>query len=305
MPTSAALTIWIASSQLDLPITDAVTRAASEILGPSVTVQTAGYPDASPEQFRPPVEGERSVQISWESADFRAAHLTLCRTAHDCFERWVSFRPDDPELERGRTVGFLATAVYIESASPEPPPVLHRQSPPAPSTVEHPSARKGSVSAAATVAAPGDGTTVGARLDGDYALFDAVRVGVGLEARFGELSAAQATSRLVSAGLTAGWVAARPTRALWLGVELGAGIYDLRLTHLSSDDPAPDSKSRLLFGGDVVGKVALDINEFSSVFLEPGVELLSGKTDIVVGGRVVATWPIAIPILRLGLRAAL
>jgi len=287
-------------------MTEAVTRAASEILGPSVTVQTATYPDASPELVRPPAEGERSVRIAWESSDFAAAHLTLCRTARDCFERSVAFRSDDPELERGHTVGFLATAVFIESAAsqPLPSPPKDRPTPAAPATATRIAARQGSVSAAATMAAPGAGTSMGARLDADYAVLDTLRIGVGLEGRFGEMSEAQATSRIVSGGATLGWVAARPTRALWLGVQLGLGVYDLSLTHLSNDDPAPDRKHRVLFGGDLSGQLALDINEFSALFLEPGVEVLSGRTDIEVDGQVVATWPVAIPILRLGLRAA-
>ena len=300
------LTIWIAASQIDLPITGAVTRAASEILGPSITVQTAAFPDASPDSIRPPVDGERSVRIAWESPGFGGAQLTLCRAARDCFERSVSFRPDDPELERGRTVGFLATAVFIESAPRQPSPAEPEQrAAAAPPAESKPPTRKGSVAAAATLAAPGTGTSVGARLDADYALLGAVRVGVGVEGRFGEVSAAQATSRILSGGLTLGWVATRPSRALWLGVQLGLGVYHLSLSHLSSDDPAPDRKGRALFGGDLTAKVALDINEFSSLYLEPGVEVLSGRTDIVVHEQIVATWPVAIPILRLGLRAAL
>lgn len=307
MPTSAALTIWIASSQLDLPITDAITTAASEILGPGVSVHAKAYADEHPEAVRPPGEGERSVQVSWESPHHESARLTLCRAARDCFERSVSFRADDPELERGRTVGFLATSVFLESvprASTETPPKQPLVPPPprAPSAAPE---RKGSVSAAATIAAPGTGTSLGARLDADYALFDPLRVGAGVEARFGDISAAQASSRIVSAGLTFGWSAARPSRSLWLGIELGLGAYALSFSHLSSDDPAPDRKSRIIFGGDLTVKLALDINEFSSLFIQPGVEVLSGWTELEVDGAVVATWPVAIPVLRLGLRAGL
>jgi len=307
VPTSAALTIWIASSQLDLPITDAITNAASEILGPNVSVQAVAYPDAHPEAIRAPAEGERSVRISWESPHHEGALLTLCRAAHDCFERSVSFRADDPELERGRTVGFLSTSVFLENvpravvpAPPEKPLV-----PPRPRAPSAPPAHKGSISAAAALAAPGDGTSLGARLDADYALFDPFRVGAGVEARFGDVAAAQASSRIVSVGLTCGWSTARPSRALWLGVQLGLGAYALSLSHLSSDDPAPDRKSRVLFGGDLTVRLALDINEFSALFLEPGVEVLSGKTDVTVDRQIVATWPVAIPVLRFGLRAGL
>lgn len=282
VPASAALTIWIASNQLDLPITDAITSAASEILGPGVSVRAEAYADEHPEAVRAPEEGERSVQVSWESPRHESARLTLCRAARDCFERAVSFRADDPELERGRTVGFLATSVFLENvprASAEAP----RKQPVVPPPPRAPSAapeRKGSVSAAATIAAPGTGTSLGARLDADYAVFDPLRVGAGIEARFGEISAAQASARIVSAGLTCGWSTAHPSRALWLGVELGLGAYALSFSHLSSDDPAPDRESRLIFGGDLTAKLGLDINEFSSLFIQPGVEVLSGRTDI-------------------------
>jgi hypothetical protein len=307
VPTSAALTIWIAASQLDLPITDAITLAATEILGPSVTVQVAGYPESHPEAIRPPAEGERSVAITWESPRFERARLTLCRAARDCFERSVSFGTDDPELERGRTVGFLASSVFIESVAraPQAQPPEKRVVPVPPLAPSAPPEQKGSVAAAVTLAAPGTGTTLGARLDADYAFFAPFRLGAGVEARFGDLSAAQASSRIVSAGVTLGWSTAPTSRPLWLGVQLGLGAYALSIAHLSSDDPAPDRKSRVVFGGDLTVRLALDINEFSALFLEPGVEVLSGKTDVTLDGQVVATWPIAIPILRVGLRAGL
>lgn len=307
MPASAALTIWIASSQIASPVTGAIARAAGEILGPSITVRTAAYPDGHPESARPPAGEERSVQVSWASASFEGAHLRLCRAADDCFERWVSFGAEDPELERGRTVGFLAAAVFLENApQPEAPPPAPSPATPArePLQTKPVVERKGSVSAAASVAAPGDGTTVGARLAAGYAVAKSLRLGVAGEGRVGEVSAAQATSRIVALQLFGSLVVARPTPALWLGVELGLGAHQLSISHLSSDDPTPNRKSRWLFGGDLVGEVRLNLNEFSAAFLEPGVEVLSGKTEIDVHERTVATWPVAIPIVRLGLRAA-
>jgi hypothetical protein len=203
-------------------------------------------------------------------------------------------------------VGFLATAVFLENGPNGP--VSHTSSAPRPTApapeISKPKPSTGSLSAAATLAVPGDGSSVGGRLDADYAVAEPFRLGLGLEARFGEVSAAQATSRIMSAGLTLGLRVAQPTRALWIAVELGLGAYQLSISHLSSDDPAPDRKNRWLFGGDLTGKLALNINELSSVFLAPGVEVLSGKTDIVVDERVVATWPVAMPIARLGFRAA-
>jgi hypothetical protein len=301
LSTTLLLTIWVATSQLAQPITGAVARAAAEALGSSVKIRTAAYPEGQPELVRPPAAGERSVQIAWSSERHDGARLTLCRAASDCVERWVSFQAADPELERGRTVGFLAASVFLEEpSSSEPKPAA--SSPPAPTAV--PRRPRALASASVVLAAPGDGTTVGARLDGSFAPRETVHVGLALQLRVGELAAAQATSRIGSALATFEYVPFRPTHAVWLGLALSAGAYQLSVSHLSEDDPEPDRKARWLFGGDAALTVGLNLGEVSSLFLAPGVEILSGYTDIYVHGVVRATWPIAIPLLRLGVRAA-
>lgn len=298
---SLALTIWVASSQLAQPITDAMVRAASEVLGPSVSVRAAELFEEQPES-RPPREGERSVRVTWSSERHESARLTLCRTEHDCFERSVAFEAQDPELERGRTLGFLAAAVFLEespraarAASPLAPP------PSAPVRLEP----RFFASAAVALAAPGDATTFGAELGASYAPLRRLRVGMAFEVRFGELTAAQANSR-VGAGLAAlEYTLLEPSRAVWLGVALRAGAYQLSLSHLSDDDPAPDRKARWLFGGDVSGVLGYRLGESAALFLAPGVEVLSGWTEVVVHQEVRVTWPVAIPLFRLGFQAAL
>ena len=301
LATSLALTIWVASSQLAQPVTDAMVRAASEVLGPSVTVRVAEFSGDQPESL-PVRAGERSVRVTWSSERHESAHLTLCRTSNDCFERSVAFEAQDPELERGRTLGFLAAAVFLEE-SPRPTRAEPRAAPPpsAPVRLEP----RFFASAAVALAAPGDATTFGAELGASYAPLHPVRLGVAFELRFGELTAAQANSRVGAALASLEYVVFEPSRAVWLGVGLRAGAYELSLSHLSDDDPAPVRKARWLFGGDAALVLGYRVGGSASLFAAPGVEVLSGWTEVVVHEAVQVTWPVAIPLFRLGFQAAL
>lgn len=300
---SLALTIWVASSQLTQPITDAMVRAASEVLGPNVTVRTEALSDDQPEAPRPRVDGERTVRVTWSSDRHENARLILCRAADDCFERSVAFEAQDPELERGRTLGFLAAAVFLEAPASRAP----RADPsPAPAPTA-PARREGRVFAGAAVAvtAPGDATTFGAELDASYAPIHPLRLGVAFELRLGELAAAQANSRIGAALASFEYALLEPSRAVWLGIGLRAGAYRLSLSHLSDDDPEPVRKARWLFGGDAAVVFGYRLGDSAALFVAPGVEVLSGWTEVAVHGTVRVTWPVAIPLFRLGFQAAL
>jgi hypothetical protein len=311
--TAAALTIWVAASQVAAPSTGAMAQAASEMLGPDVAVRTEPFPDDQPGVVPPPERGSKSAVVSWDSPRHEHARLRLCRARDDCLERWVSFEPTDPDAERGRTLGFLAAAVFLETTPatgvPAPPPAAESQ-PPAPVTITaaRPKPRRafprGEISAAVVASGPGDGTTLGASLAGDLALTAQFRMGLAGELRFGELGTAQASSRIGSLLARTSWLAWRPTQRTWVGFSLGLGLYQLSVSHFSSDDPEPDRKGRFLFGGNLGAMAGVDFNQTSSFFVELGTEVLTGKTTIFVHRKPHAVWPIVEPLARLGLRAS-
>jgi hypothetical protein len=281
-----------------------MSQAASEMLGPTVSVRTETFPEDHPEAVPAPASGERSAVVSWDSPQHEHARLRVCRAANDCVERWVTFETTDPELERGRTLGFLTASIFRESsqpkAAPTPVPAPARSNAPKPPP-EYP---RGEISAAAVVSGPGTGTTLGASLAADYAFSMRFRLGLAAELRFGEVPEAQASSRIGSLLLRTTFVAFRPSRSAWLGADVGLGVYQLLVSHFSSDDLEPDRQGRFLFGGTVGAVGGLDFNKSSGVYLELGAEILSGKTGISVHDEERASWPVVNPTARLGIRAA-
>jgi hypothetical protein len=301
--TTLVLTIWVAASQLPAPSTAALARAASDLLGPDAVVRTETYPDAEPERVRPPSAGEASVEVEWSSPAHESVHLRLCRVADDCFERVLTFEPSDPDVERGRTLGLFVAAVFVERPrQPAAPPKLL---PPAKLTrpTPAPAPPRGELTAAVTLAAPGTATGVGARLGAGYVWSSALIIEGTLEGRFGEVRAAEATSRLASFSLNALVSPWRVGGGLWPFMSGGIGLYQLSISHFSADDPAPDRKGRVLFGGFASAGIGLDLSAAARLYLESGAEILSGRTRITVHGQTRATWPYAAPVGRLGLKA--
>ncbi|HTQ03669.1 MAG TPA: hypothetical protein VMI54_07420, partial [Polyangiaceae bacterium] len=66
MTATAALTIWVAASQVAAPSTGAMSQAAHELLGGDVRVRIETFPDDHPEAARPPAESEESALLAWE-----------------------------------------------------------------------------------------------------------------------------------------------------------------------------------------------------------------------------------------------
>jgi len=297
------------------------------MLGADVRVRTETFPDEHPEAATEPGAGEESALLSWDSPLHEHARLRICRAPNDCLERWVSFEASDPELERGRTLGFLVASVVLNQGArapgeppaipPSPPPLAPAPVPAPPVVaraapdlervrVTRPPRRfpRGELTAAAVVSGPGDATTLGASLGADYAASPNLRFGLAAELRFGELNTAQASSEVTSLLARASYVLVRPSASTWLGVSGGVGAYYLAASHFSSDDRVPDRQGRFLFGGTFGGIGGIDFNGTSTLYCELGAELLAGKTTIFVHDEPRATWPLAAPFVRVGLRAA-
>jgi hypothetical protein len=304
-----------------------MSQAASEMLGANVHVRTETFPDEHPDAVRPPEPGEQSAMLSWDTARHEHARLRLCRATDDCLERWVAFEDSDPEVERGRTLGFLVAAVFLDestASTPSTPPPPSMPAPlgvsvtpsapvtpsPAPRLEPREPARaprrfpRGELTAAVAASGPGDGTTLGANLGADYAASLRFRVGLSGELRFGELSQAQASSQIASLLARTSYVLVEPESSPWLGVSAAIGLYHLSASHFSSDDLKPDRQGRFLLGGTLGALGGINFNSTSALYLDLGAELLSGKTTIVVHQEPRATLPLVNPLARVGLRAA-
>jgi hypothetical protein len=251
------------------------------------------------------------VELTWEGPNGARLRCYL-PTANRWIARSVTFDEDDPEVERGRTLGFLVASIFVEapmrSERPEPiaPPPEKDSAPlPAPKPASEPApppaARAGAAAALAAVG-PGDGMSFGAHVAFDYRVTPSLRVGIAGEARFGTLPSVQATLRFLAGGASVTWEAFQPSPGTFIGPSLGLYGAELRVTHLASSDPTPATRSRPIFVLHPMLSGGLGIGGSSAVFAELGVEVHAGRTTVVVEPEKRARIGFATPTARLGLR---
>lgn len=294
-----------------------MSRATHDALGANSEVRTeAAQPgDGLRSQELAQVSGW--VRVSWDSPEHRRARLLCYLPALDRWiDREVAFSASDPESERGRTLGFLVASIFIDAGVVPPapergqavgPPAAARPSPP-PAVENERSVRAAaltSLGAAAEVTGPGTATGFGAWLAVERSLLGSeLWLGGAARARFGSVSAAQATSRLLALGLQATWLAWTPSVKSRVGVRGGASVAQLSMAHLSDDDAGiPEAESRFLAVFELVLHSRYHFAPASALAVDLGAQVLSGKTEIYVAQRRVGTWPHAVPVLRLGVES--
>jgi hypothetical protein len=156
--------------------------------------------------------------------------------------------------------------------------------------------------AAMTAVGPGDGTSFGGRVVFDYRVIPALRVGLAGEARFGTLTSAQATSRLLGVGPQVTWEAWRPEPHSYVGPSVSLYAAELRITHLSPYGPVATSKSHWFPAIQPVLGGAIGIGAASAAYAEIGAEIVAGRTTVEVQGERRARTGYASPTARIGLR---
>jgi len=322
------VTIWVAASELSSPGTQAVAHTAREALGPEVeirveaspaTAQSAegvegeGEPGVPPDTGREPAKeraavragsippGSGAVELTWYAGTSEAHLRCYVPTTQRWIERSVTFDDDDPEAERGRTLGFVVASIFVEAPPkpdpPKPKPEPKRQVPPR----AEPEPPRVGAAAAVSAVGPGDGTSFGVNVVFDYRALPRLRLGIVGEGRFGTMASVQATLRYLAAGATVTWEAFRPKRNTWLGASVGVSGAELRLTHLTSEDPEPDALSHVVLVVHPMVSGGLSLGGAAAAFVEAGVEVHSGQTTVVVGEDQAEIGRIT-PAARLGLR---
>jgi hypothetical protein len=95
-----------------------------------------------------------------------------------------------------------------------------------------------------------------------------------------------------------------PSPKSWLGVRGSASAAQLWMSHLSEDDGGqPQRQSRLLAAFELVFHTGYHFTPASALAFDLGAQVLSGKTQIQVHQKLVAAWPQAVPVLRLGVKS--
>lgn len=296
MAGKALLVIWVSAAELSSPGTDALVHTARDALGPTMEVRVVAA--AEGERPGPSTPGNGVVELSWATPSGARLHCYV-PASRRWIDRAVTFGLDDPPVERGRTLGFLVASIFVEEPhrereKPRPPSVVPTAPPPR-------STRAGAA-AAMTAVGPGDGTSFGGRLVLDYRVVPSLRVGIVGEARFGTLTAAQATSRVLGVGAEVTWEAWQPQPHSYVGPSLAAYAEELRITHLSPDGPVAVSKSHWYPAIQSVLGGGLGIGAASAAYAEVGAEIVAGRTTIVVEGERRARTAIVTPTARIGLR---
>jgi hypothetical protein len=297
---TALLVIWVSAAELSSPGTSALVHTARDALGPSVEVRVVAAAEGARPGPSTPSTGV--VELSWESPSGARLHCYV-PSSRRWIDRAVTFGSDDPPVERGRTLGFLVASIFVDEPrrdravpQPQPAPV------PPPRPASPASSARAGAAAAMTAVGPGDGTSFGGRVVFDYRVVPSVRVGLAGEARFGTLTSAQATSRLLGMGPQVTWEAWRPEPHSYVGPSVAFYAVELRITHLSPYGPVATSKSHWFPAIQPVLGGAIGIGASSAAYAEVGAEVVAGRTTIEVQGERRARTGYVSPTARIGLR---
>jgi hypothetical protein len=316
---NTVVAVLIAISDASTPMTDSMTGAVAEALGPGVSLalrSSSSPSDAEALELERRLQADAIARVSWNGSDRTVAVLRVHRakTAR-WIERRVNFLAADDLGERGRTLGFAVAALLLpepegqDVAAPASAPRAPRAGPPpaapSPAVVAIPAHADGrgmdrprgavsidlSAIGATGIAGPANG--LGGAFHAEVRLSPAVFLRGGVFLRTGSVPDLKGGDTVGAAG--AG-LAFRPFLAtprahpFGLGVTLeGVAIHhDLFHRSLNGEDLR---QGRLLPGvtGGVEGTWA-----FSRAFdacLGVGGEVAFGTTDVSVAGRRVATIP--------------
>ena len=248
--------------------------------------------------------------ISWDNVDARVAHLRcFIPTGNRWVQRDVAFALQDPEVESGRTLGFVIASIYVEGSEPQKNPVIPvppKTSEMKPSVARTPTAPAESrfqLGAAASFAAPGDMRSMGAWFGIQLRLPHSFWIGAAGDLRFGTIGNAQASERFIAGGLVGTYRAWPRTGPLWCGPQVFMGAEQVALSHFSEDDPRPVNESAWTARLDLLAIANWELSSASMLFIGLGTNYRFGETDVYVHGTTRAHLPVWAGIGRLGIFA--
>lgn len=308
------LVIWTLAQELSSPSTLALTESAQQALGADVQVTVQELPSEGEALPLESEQGTAAVRVTWDDDEHRRAKIS-------CFvprlsrwvEREVRFAEDDPELERGRTLGFLVASMFIDEGgrvsvparpSARPTRPMGRERARTAPTTAATTASTMAVSAAAAAAGPGDATGFGAWLGVDWAMGSGVWLGAALEGRAGSIPSAQATSLVLGLGAGMLWSFWVPSPSTWVGVRGAASATRVGVTHLASGERGAREQWRLIPVLELSGQAGYRLTADSALYVELGSHFFPGETEIYVAERPKAVLPYLVPLGRLGVRTS-
>ena len=295
--TPAIVVIALAANELSSPRTTAILKSAQEVLGPGVTVRVEVVADNATSVDVSPTSAY--AWLAWDIQDARVAHLR-CYVPED--RRWVqrdvTFTEQDPENERGRTLGFVIGSIFVEAREPQPQPALPvPQLPKEPSPIEP---KRFVIAAAASMAAPGDVTSLGAWIGLQRGVSRIFWLGLAGEGRIGTVPVAQAGTRFFSAGALSTLRLLPQMGRGWWGLQAFMGAEHLTVVHSSEDDAYASTQSAWVPKFELLAHANLDVSATSMLFVDVGTNYRFGSADVYVRQSLKAHIPAFVGIGRIG-----
>ncbi len=297
MSTPTIVVIALAANELSSPRTTAILNSAQEVLGRNVTVRVEVIDDGGTSVEAHPTSAY--AWLTWDIPDANIAHLH-CYVPDD--KRWVQrdvvFSEQDPQNERGRTLGFVIGSIFVEAREPQPQstfpvPQLPKEKGPL-------EPKRFVIAAAASIAAPGDATSLGAWIGVERGLSRIFWLGVAGEGRIGTVPRAQAGTRFFSLGALSTLRLLPQKGPGWWGLQALLGAERVTFVHQSEDDPSEVVQSAWVPKLELLAHANLDLSATSMLFMDVGTNYRFGSADVYTHQSLKAHIPAFIGIGRIG-----
>lgn len=281
-------------------------RTVGAALGPTTTVRVQAMNPGQPSIERPDPRDGRNSDDAWVVVDWQdPKHCTTQLHGYlphvaTRLDRSITFSEADPDDERGRTIGFVISAMFASALPPVPARADTQRV--APAITQPQKTKFWAATIAASAAGIGDADSFGAVTSFEYGRGN-YRIGVFGGARFGTIPHAQASTRYIDFGVSGNARLLPAQGSTWVGVSAYAGTSNISATHLSEDDAYAVKQSAWMPLLTLSARVTQELSSNTWLFLDGGPEFRFGAVDIYVHAQSKARIPAWVAATRLGLLA--
>ena len=294
--------VLVDSHDAATPLPGALARAAEEALGSdvSVSIRTVASEMATPAlvELGRAAHATAVARIAWTDEQRSEARLDVLSTnGGPARSSTIAFGASDPLAERGRAIGLVLAALLAPEnrarlerakaahADVAPAATVAIAPPPLPPPARHFALDAG---AEGGFAVGGVGSGAGGTIGLRWQPGSRFGLRIGLQARFGEVSVAEAAATDLGAGVVLFVIPPADQRRFALALRADAILLYELLSHLSPDDAEAVRGAHLLPGADALVEGQLAISPTLALVLGAGVEIAFGRTDVFVHQEKVA-----------------
>jgi len=303
VPGLTVLVIALATNEIGSARTAAIVTTAHQVLGDQVSVRLEVLDAELDSQTLMNTHPTSAYAwLSWDKTNTHLAHLEcFIPSAHRWVQRDVAFAPQDPDIESGRTLGFVIASTYVDGI--EYQTKTREQVPRKPESGKPEVARQKrfELQGAASLAGLRDATSMGAWFGIQIAVAKPLHLGAAGDIRFGTVGKAQSSERFIATGVVGTLRVWPQSGRAWLGPQMFIGAEQVRYSHFSGDDLQTVTQTAWVPRLDLLGIAAWEVSNTSQVFLGLGTNYRFGQTDVFVRGFERAHLPAWIAIARVGL----